>query len=904
MAERFAAMLWGNTKGGLTRATAKSLLPVNKTGWVPDVQTQGVFTLQVTDDPTYRWVEIIPYSSEDFINYYVEGEHVIINEDPTSRFYIATDFGSRLQRYYVMMDEDGSFFSSLTPWEEDYNAKAMCMCLVYDHTAGRFIYRGWEFHSWAMNPVTRKQLHDAGSPRYVSGLAITVNGSSSYQVDITDGTIADEDIEADIYHDETGYGEHPFEQPLRPWKGPKLWYDGTDWNDDIAQIEEVVVFTGGNVCYNPVGGGLTQLGVGEYTVAWCIATMDWEYPMMMVVGTGKGSTAEAAIAANDEPAFRAAVAQGDFPPNEYLLRGIIAVKNLGSGAYTIEEIPAYTPETEFDKYVETMTFDEATRTLTLTRSANLEDLTAVILGTTSVDSQYSITGDGSTGDPIQLDGDTETPDPEQYYGTDGDGTRGWHDLPDDNYVDGVTFDETSREMTITRTGTLEDLTVEIPCCDFPDIVGSSQEITNGYLYNGYVALDTRNIAPSGWHVPTYADMQVLDATIKSYGGKLKDTSSDYWDSPNTGASDQYGFSARGGGWRVQTGIYIQIRQYGYWWCGDYEEGNPTYPYSFTLQYNDYDIDYAPSSIVNAFSIRLLKDDSEDTGTMTGNDGKIYPTVKIGDQVWTAVNLMETKFRTGDTVDGPVQDNAEWAALTSSAYCTYDNDEDNASSGSYVIMHNLTEGKQGGDASADEFYHHTADEIDQHVYEAPEDGTYYVRKDGEWVEVPTVGGADAFTDLTDAPSSYVDQGGKVLKVNSGETGIEFADAGASADEKLKYDSGDTAAGYLSEKVVAGTGISLAEGTGGDADKLEITCTVSDTNDYVDSAAYTAESTGTPPTVTNTNNVVKLTLGRTGALADLTAELGSMAAMKFWTGTQAEYDALGSWATDTLYYITET
>jgi uncharacterized protein (TIGR02145 family) len=621
MAERFAAMLWGNTKGGLTRATAKSLLPVNKTGWVPDVQTQGVFTLQVTDDPTYRWVEIIPYSSEDFINYYVEGEHVIINEDPTSRFYIATDFGSRLQRYYVMMDEDGSFFSSLTPWEEDYNAKAMCMCLVYDHTAGRFIYRGWEFHSWAMNPVTRKQLHDAGSPRYVSGLAITVNGSSSYQVDITDGTIADEDIEADIYHDETGYGEHPFEQPLRPWKGPKLWYDGTDWNYDIAQKEEVVVFTGGNVCYNPVGGGLTQLGVGEYTVAWCIATMDWEYPMMMVVGTGKGSTAEAAIAANDEPAFRAAVAQGDFPPNEYLLRGIIAVKNLGSGAYTIEEIPAYTPETEFDKYVETMTFDEATRTLTLTRSANLEDLTAVILGTTSVDSQYSITGDGSTGDPIQLDGDTETPDPEKYYGTDGDGTRGWHDLPDDNYVDGVTFDETSREMTITRTGTLEDIVVNIPCCDPAEVIqGAVTNIEYGALYNWWAANDARNIAPDGWHIPTDAEYVILreyldplgDHIENIAGTKLKETGLTHWQTG--GGTNDVGFNARGSGVRNDQGSFAGLTTGIYLW------NSTPYPFNQVDGYlgfiNDgttwFRIGLWSTSKKSGNSIRLIKDNQTDT----------------------------------------------------------------------------------------------------------------------------------------------------------------------------------------------------------------------------------------------------------------------------------------------------
>lgn len=49
-------------------------------------------------------------------------------------------------------------------------------------------------------------------------------------------------------------------------------------------------------------------------------------------------------------------------------------------------------------------------------------------------------------------------------------------------------------------------------------------------------------------------------------------------------------------------------------------------------------------------------------------------------------------------------------------------------------HNELEGLQGGNHSLDEFYHHTEDEIDTHVYEAPIDGNQYVRKDGEWVEI--------------------------------------------------------------------------------------------------------------------------------------------------------------------------
>lgn len=43
----------------------------------------------------------------------------------------------------------------------------------------------------------------------------------------------------------------------------------------------------------------------------------------------------------------------------------------------------------------------------------------------------------------------------------------------------------------------------------------------------------------------------------------------------------------------------------------------------------------------------------------------------------------------------------------------------------------------------------------------------------------------------------------------------------SDEKVKYDAGDPVAGYLADKFVAGAGITLAEGTGADENKLKIT-----------------------------------------------------------------------------------
>jgi hypothetical protein len=52
-----------------------------------------------------------------------------------------------------------------------------------------------------------------------------------------------------------------------------------------------------------------------------------------------------------------------------------------------------------------------------------------------------------------------------------------------------------------------------------------------------------------------------------------------------------------------------------------------------------------------------------------------------------------------------------------------------------------------------------------------------------------------------------------------------------DEKVKYDTNDAAAGFLGAKIVAGIGISLAEGIGGDADKLVITSTAVGTDEKV-------------------------------------------------------------------------
>jgi uncharacterized protein (TIGR02145 family) len=101
----------------------------------------------------------------------------------------------------------------------------------------------------------------------------------------------------------------------------------------------------------------------------------------------------------------------------------------------------------------------------------------------------------------------------------------------------------------------------------------ANETVYGKLYNWYAVNDPRGLAPLGYHIPTDAEYTTLSDCLGGNfvaGGKIKETGYTHWLSPNLGASNSSGFTARGGGGRSITGQFNSINSYGsFWSSSDY-----------------------------------------------------------------------------------------------------------------------------------------------------------------------------------------------------------------------------------------------------------------------------------------------------------------------------------------------
>lgn len=211
----------------------------------------------------------------------------------------------------------------------------------------------------------------------------------------------------------------------------------------------------------------------------------------------------------------------------------------------------------------------------------------------------------------------------------------------------------------------------------------------GSLYNGYVAQDPRYFAPAGWHVPTQTEVLALMTELggsTGAGAKLKEVGTEHW-SFDPGSTNSSGFTALGAGRRDYNGTYTGLDATLHLLTSTLA-GLNYYYLGLSAASNDATTGNV-SSITTGGSIRLIKDDSTDPGIMTGNDGKQYLTVKIGDQVWMAENSCETQYRNGDPIP-EITNQESWAAATSGAMCSYDNDTNNAYTEEFDILEAATE----------------------------------------------------------------------------------------------------------------------------------------------------------------------------------------------------------------------
>ncbi|HAN19032.1 MAG: hypothetical protein A2X13_11445 [Bacteroidetes bacterium GWC2_33_15] len=182
--------------------------------------------------------------------------------------------------------------------------------------------------------------------------------------------------------------------------------------------------------------------------------------------------------------------------------------------------------------------------------------------------------------------------------------------------------------------------------------------TYGALYNWYAATDNRNIAPTGWHIPSNDEWLTLINYLGEEniaGGKMKETGSIHWAGPNEAATNQSGFTALGVGERDGINLDFQYRFTccRFWSLTEYDNINAWFNAVFNYATYCNHSNYIEKQF--GLSVRCIKDDPEtdpqiigipDT-PITDFEGNIYNTVKIGDQIWMAENL-KAKFTSDGT----------------------------------------------------------------------------------------------------------------------------------------------------------------------------------------------------------------------------------------------------------------
>jgi uncharacterized protein (TIGR02145 family) len=209
----------------------------------------------------------------------------------------------------------------------------------------------------------------------------------------------------------------------------------------------------------------------------------------------------------------------------------------------------------------------------------------------SNDSTFMTVLDGITGSVTDTDGNS--------YGTIGIGHQTWmtENLKTTKYNDGsaITLVEKDSIWQQLSTGGY---------CWFENNI--SYKNTYGAMYNWYT-VNTGKLCPNGWHVPSETEFTTLVNYLggaSKAGGLLKATGTSFWNDPNTGATNQYGFNARAAGLRDNQALFDFININGNWWSStNYSTQTAAYLYMI------YNYENSFQNYINkkyGFSVRCIK----------------------------------------------------------------------------------------------------------------------------------------------------------------------------------------------------------------------------------------------------------------------------------------------------------
>lgn len=144
-------------------------------------------------------------------------------------------------------------------------------------------------------------------------------------------------------------------------------------------------------------------------------------------------------------------------------------------------------------------------------------------------------------------------------------------------------------------------------CTYNNTTKSDSIALFGRLYNFYAVADSRNIAPAGWHVPTDAEWTTLTNYLGALaGGRLKESGTTHWNSPNADALNDSKFGALPGGNRsYYPGTFDNLGYYGYWWTAP--EINASNAWLRGLRYYDSTVGRSNYDKSSGFSVRCVRD---------------------------------------------------------------------------------------------------------------------------------------------------------------------------------------------------------------------------------------------------------------------------------------------------------